>query len=80
VNTRIRNNKKVVDQEFVCMVLTARLIGHVTLSALPAVSERNETLPYIYTSNSVCIYIYIQVFIYIYIIYMGVSILLSGSS
>jgi hypothetical protein len=52
VNTRIRNNKKVVDQEFVCMVLAARLIGHVTLSALPAVSERNETLPYIY------IYIY----------------------
>ena len=79
MNTRIRNNKKVVDQEFVCMVLTARLIGHVTLSALPAVSERNETLPYIYiyTSNSVCIYIYTSVHIYIY---MGVSILLSGSS
>ena len=57
MNTRIRNNKKVVDQEFVCMVLTAKLVGHVTLSALPAVSERNETLPYIYTSNSVCIYI-----------------------
>ena len=49
MSTRIRNNKKVVDQEFVCMVLTARLTGHVTLSALPAVYERNETLPYTYT-------------------------------
>ena len=77
MNTRIRNNKKVVDQEFVCMVLTARLIGHVTLSALPAVSERNETLPYIYIRVTVYVYIYTSVHIYIY---MGVSILLSGSS
>ena len=71
MNTRIRNNKKVVDQEFVCMVLTARLMGHVTLSALPAVSERNETLPYIYiyirVTVYVCIYIYTSVHIYIYI-------------
>ena len=49
MNTRNRHNRKVVDQEFVCIVLTARLTGHVTLSALPAVYERNETLPYTYT-------------------------------
>ena len=33
-------------QEDVFILLTARLTGDVTTSALPAVYERNETLPY----------------------------------
>ena len=40
-------------QEDVFILLTARLTGHGTPSALPAVYERNETPPYIYIFISV---------------------------